>query len=148
MSSERWQELPEGCKFHFFLSHYQATGGDQVDSLCAQLEKRGFRCWYDNKMKQLTKDSHLSRHLSRLPIHACLGPPTFGCRAITQVVGAPHGTVDGYRSPACLHGRSDRHPCVHRNPGVGLVVIVASLWSATWWSEPPGLISLVVRIMP
>ena len=23
------RELPEGCSFHFFLSHYQATGGER-----------------------------------------------------------------------------------------------------------------------
>ena len=25
--------LPSGCKFHIFLSHYQASGGDQMDAL-------------------------------------------------------------------------------------------------------------------
>ena len=28
--------------YHFFLSHYQATGGDQVDTLCHELENMGF----------------------------------------------------------------------------------------------------------
>ena len=30
---------------------------NQVDALSGKLERRGFRCWYDNKMEKLTKDS-------------------------------------------------------------------------------------------
>ena len=51
------RELPTDCDFHFFLSHSQEGGGDQVDSLCQQLEKRGFLCWYDNNMEDLTKEA-------------------------------------------------------------------------------------------
>ena len=29
----------------------QASGGDQVDALQQELERRGFSCWYDNKMQ-------------------------------------------------------------------------------------------------
>ena len=49
--------LPEGCEFHFFLSHYQASGGDQVNTLCLELERLGVRCWYDNQMEDLTKEA-------------------------------------------------------------------------------------------
>ena len=48
-------ELPSGLEHHFFLSHYQATGGDQVDGLHQELKARGFSCWYDNRMTNLTK---------------------------------------------------------------------------------------------
>ena len=82
--------LPEGCEFHFFLSHFQGSGGDQVDSLCQQLEKRGFKCWYDNNMQNLTKGPGESRRLAkRLPIHASMVPSALGRRAITQVMGVP-----------------------------------------------------------
>ena len=49
--------LPDGISHHFFLSHYQATGGDQVDSLHHELKDRGFSCWYDNRMANLTKQA-------------------------------------------------------------------------------------------
>merc|ERR1719262_1912214 len=56
-AKRKGRELPPGCEFHFFLSHYQASGGDQVDALQQELERRAFRCWYDNKMERLTKDA-------------------------------------------------------------------------------------------
>ena len=37
-------------------SERDQQGGDQVDSLCQELEKRGFSCWYDQRMENLTKD--------------------------------------------------------------------------------------------
>ena len=42
--------LAAGLEHHFFLSHYQATGGDQVDGLHHELKDRGFSSWYDNRM--------------------------------------------------------------------------------------------------
>ena len=41
----------------FFLSHYQATGGDQVMTLELRLEQLGFVCWLDQKAVSITKDS-------------------------------------------------------------------------------------------
>jgi hypothetical protein len=38
-------DLPELCKLHYFLSHYQASGGDQVGMLELELEKLGMLCW-------------------------------------------------------------------------------------------------------
>jgi hypothetical protein len=37
--------LPELCTLHYFLSHYQASGGDQVGMLQLELEKLGMLCW-------------------------------------------------------------------------------------------------------
>ncbi len=34
-------------EYSFFLSHYQATGGDQVGLLERGLEELGHRCWFD-----------------------------------------------------------------------------------------------------
>ena len=54
-----WQqgsELREHERWHFFISHYQATGGNQANVMCLELQKRGFKVWYDNKMKNLTAD--------------------------------------------------------------------------------------------
>ena len=51
--------LPEGLEQHFFLSHYQATAGDQVDGLHMELSRRGFSCWYDNRMTNLTKQGNV-----------------------------------------------------------------------------------------
>ena len=50
--------LPEedGCKWHFMISHYQATGGDQSNTLSLELEKRGWKVWYDNNMQNLTTE--------------------------------------------------------------------------------------------
>ena len=47
--------VQQGCQYHFFLSHYKATGGDQVDALAMELDSRGNKAWYDNKMGSLTK---------------------------------------------------------------------------------------------
>ena len=41
----------------FFLSHYQATGGDQVMALELRLEQLGFVCWLDQKAASITKES-------------------------------------------------------------------------------------------
>ena len=46
--------LPRGTLWHFFLSHYQAKGGDQCDILCLELQRLGFKVWYDNKAQNLT----------------------------------------------------------------------------------------------
>eukprot|EP00935_MAST-01C_sp_MAST-1C-sp1_P002035 g2035.t1 len=48
--------LPEGTKFHFFLSHSQSTGADQANSLYLELERMGYVCWYDNRAEDLTKE--------------------------------------------------------------------------------------------
>ena len=67
--------LPPGLTDHWFLSHFQRTGGDQVGMLQVhvsgafafpltpvpfpltqlELEKLGFSCWLDNKADDLTK---------------------------------------------------------------------------------------------
>eukprot|EP00935_MAST-01C_sp_MAST-1C-sp1_P000339 g339.t1 len=41
-------------KYHFFLSHAQATGQDQVSALCQMLQSLGFICWYDMEAEDLT----------------------------------------------------------------------------------------------
>jgi hypothetical protein len=41
--------LAPGKKWHFFICHHQGSGGDQARILCYELEKRGFRVWYDNR---------------------------------------------------------------------------------------------------
>jgi hypothetical protein len=54
-----WQqgsELREHERWHFFISHYQATGGNQANVMCLELQKRGYKVWYDNKMKNLTSE--------------------------------------------------------------------------------------------
>ena len=33
------------------------SGGDQVDTLNLELQKRGFASWYDNQMSSLTKEA-------------------------------------------------------------------------------------------
>jgi len=39
-------------KWHFFISHAQATGGDQAARLCDLLKARSFRVWYDNDVEE------------------------------------------------------------------------------------------------
>jgi hypothetical protein len=41
--------LPAGALTHFFLSHSQATGGDQTNAIYLELRQMGFSCWYDNR---------------------------------------------------------------------------------------------------
>eukprot|EP00935_MAST-01C_sp_MAST-1C-sp1_P002801 g2801.t1 len=48
--------LPIGARNHFFISHSQATGGDQANTLYLEFERLGFSCWYDNRASDLTKD--------------------------------------------------------------------------------------------
>jgi hypothetical protein len=31
---------------HFFLSHFEGTGGDQTNAICLELRQLGFACWY------------------------------------------------------------------------------------------------------
>ena len=38
--------LPSGACNHFFLSHCQATGGDQTNAIYLELRQLGFSCWY------------------------------------------------------------------------------------------------------
>ena len=37
--------LPSGAQSHFFLSHCQATGGDQCNAIYLELRQLGFACW-------------------------------------------------------------------------------------------------------
>jgi hypothetical protein len=48
--------LPGDSHTHFFLSHCQSTGGDQVNAIYLELQKLGFICWYDNRATDLTKE--------------------------------------------------------------------------------------------
>lgn len=47
--------LPPGKEWHFFISHSQATGGDQANLITNNLEKRGLKIWYDNNMEEITE---------------------------------------------------------------------------------------------
>eukprot|EP00935_MAST-01C_sp_MAST-1C-sp1_P002075 g2075.t1 len=49
-------DLPEDMDFHWFVSHSQATGGDQCQSLCQSLETAGFIVWYDQTASDLTTE--------------------------------------------------------------------------------------------
>ena len=40
-------------------SHSQATGGDQANAIYLELERMGFKAWYDNRASDLTKDGML-----------------------------------------------------------------------------------------
>ena len=48
--------LPGDALTHFFLSHCQATGGDQTNAIYLELRQMGFSCWYDQRAGDLTKD--------------------------------------------------------------------------------------------
>jgi hypothetical protein len=37
--------LPRNARLHFFLSHCQATGGDQTNAIYLELRQLGFSCW-------------------------------------------------------------------------------------------------------
>jgi hypothetical protein len=37
--------LPGNARTHFFLSHCQATGGDQTNAIYLELRQLGFSCW-------------------------------------------------------------------------------------------------------
>jgi len=41
------QDMGEGNDWHFFISHYQTTGGNQASNICNELEMRGLKVWYD-----------------------------------------------------------------------------------------------------
>lgn len=47
--------LAPGYQWHFFLSHAQASGGDQMGILNSQLTDRGFKVWYDQTAKDVTE---------------------------------------------------------------------------------------------
>ena len=44
---------------HLYISHSQATGGDQSNAIYLELERMGFRAWYDNRADDLTKEGML-----------------------------------------------------------------------------------------
>ena len=44
------------CVLH---SHSQATGGDQANAIYLELERMGFKAWYDNRASDLTKEGML-----------------------------------------------------------------------------------------
>eukprot|EP00927_Polykrikos_kofoidii_P086023 TRINITY_DN9518_c0_g3_i1.p1 TRINITY_DN9518_c0_g3~~TRINITY_DN9518_c0_g3_i1.p1 ORF type:complete len:1095 (-),score=131.42 TRINITY_DN9518_c0_g3_i1:261-3515(-) len=44
------------CSTHFFLSHYQENGGDQVATLQLELEALGFLSWLDTKAENINID--------------------------------------------------------------------------------------------
>ena len=41
------EEADQKGPWDFFLTHAQASGGDQTKTLCLLLRQRGFRVWYD-----------------------------------------------------------------------------------------------------
>ena len=41
-------------------SHSQATGGDQANAIYLELERMGFKAWYDNRASDLTKEGMLA----------------------------------------------------------------------------------------
>ena len=45
---------PPELKHDFFLSHYQATGGDQVATLELRLQQKGFSCWVVQMAEEIT----------------------------------------------------------------------------------------------
>ena len=45
------------CMYFCVLrSHSQATGGDQANAIYLELERMGFKGWYDNRASDLTKE--------------------------------------------------------------------------------------------
>jgi hypothetical protein len=56
MDADSFYPLPADKKYHFFISHSQATGGDQANLITSQLEKRGLKIWYDNNMDEITAE--------------------------------------------------------------------------------------------
>ena len=49
-------ELPQGCRWHAFISHSQSTGGDQAQVLALELKLAGWEVWYDQNADILTLD--------------------------------------------------------------------------------------------
>ena len=41
------------------FSHCQSTGGDQANAIYLELERMGFKVWYDNRASDLTKEGML-----------------------------------------------------------------------------------------
>ena len=50
------EKLKRGNQWHFFISHFQANGGDQCAVLNAALTQRGWHVWYDNQAEDLTAE--------------------------------------------------------------------------------------------
>ena len=44
--------LARGKRWHFFVSHAQASGGDQANLICTNLEIKGCQIWYDQKVRR------------------------------------------------------------------------------------------------
>ena len=53
--TELLARIPEGMNHHFFISHFQATGGDVAKSLHYEMKERGISSWYDNNEENLTQ---------------------------------------------------------------------------------------------
>eukprot|EP00747_Dinoflagellata_sp_TGD_P065525 gnl/TRDRNA2_/TRDRNA2_154392_c1_seq2.p1 gnl/TRDRNA2_/TRDRNA2_154392_c1~~gnl/TRDRNA2_/TRDRNA2_154392_c1_seq2.p1 ORF type:complete len:513 (-),score=85.01 gnl/TRDRNA2_/TRDRNA2_154392_c1_seq2:68-1606(-) len=51
--------LPDGCEYHFYLSHDAETGVDQASTLHLELEIRGLRCWCDNQNRDISREARL-----------------------------------------------------------------------------------------
>ena len=51
--------LTPACPPAHASSHCQATGGDQANSIYLELERMGFKVWYDNRASDLTKEGML-----------------------------------------------------------------------------------------
>jgi hypothetical protein len=52
--------LPSGARTHFFLSHCQATGGDQTNAIYLELRQMGFSCWYSRIHSLPSSVTHIS----------------------------------------------------------------------------------------
>ena len=51
------RQLNEPGRWEFFLSHAQATGGDQAQATYLRMKSRGKSCWYDNAMSDRSTEA-------------------------------------------------------------------------------------------
>ncbi len=75
--------------YHFFLSHDQATGGDQWDSLAMELDNGGYTAWYGDKRNSLCKadweiDAQVNCRVYLLPLG---GRSPTGVRSLRGAAG-------------------------------------------------------------
>jgi GTPase SAR1 family protein len=47
----RLKKLVEGCKYHVFISHSQATAADMANVIASNLMSRGLKPWYDQNVE-------------------------------------------------------------------------------------------------
>ena len=113
---DRGLRLPEGHKYHFFLSHNQKEAGDIAHTLFEALTKMGLSIWYDMYAEDLTVG--YGRRCSRVSVFLAHCHAARAHDSRFDGLAATEGGVDRLEHNMLIDRSTGRQkqPCFARGP--------------------------------